>query len=116
MTIKNLLENEELMNNIMEDLDEIPECSEVFYAVWALGHTADDEPTDDEVLIGEFTDPDEAIAFADKATIELVNEMGFREPCAATDFFTIEIETVVADPYGEDGCIMNIGTIYQRVL
>lgn len=116
MNIKELMENEELVNNIVEDLDELPESSEVFYAVWALGHDADNEPTDDEVLVGEFTDPDDAIEFAEKVTLEQVNEMGFGNADTSTAFFTIEVETVVADPDDEDGGTMNVGTIYIRDL
>ena len=116
MNIKELMNNEELVNNIVEDLEDLPEYSEVFYAVWALGHDANNEPTDDEVLVGEFTDPDDAIEFAEKVSLEQVNEMGFGDRCADTTFFTIEVETVVADPDDEDGGTMNIGTIYVRDL
>lgn len=116
MNIKELMDTEELINNIVEDLDELSEDVEVFYSVWALGHDTDNEPTDDEVLVGEFTDPDEAITFAESVTVELIKEMSFGDPCANTAFFTIEVETVVADPDDEDGGTMNIGTIYVRDL
>ena len=115
-TVKDLFENEELMNNIVEDIEDIPADAEVFYAVWALGYDKDKEPTDDEVLVGEFTDPDAAVEQAEKVTIELVNEMGFGEPNPNTAYFSVEVETVVGDPDDEDGGTMNIGTVYQRDL
>jgi hypothetical protein len=116
MTVKNLFENEELMEAIVEDIEDIPEDTEVFYAVFALGYDAEDEYTDDEVLIGEFTDPDEAVACAEKATIEQINELGFGKPDPNTAYFSIEVETVIADHDDEDGGTMNIGTIYSRDL
>ena len=116
MNVKELFENEELMNNLVEDIDDIPEDTEVFYTVFALGYTADDECTDDEVLIGEFTDPDDAVKCADAATIDVIKELGYGEMDDTTAYFSIEVETVVADPEDEDGGTMNIGTVYQRDL
>ena len=115
-TVKELFENEELMNNIVEDLDDIPEDTEVCYEVWALGYTADEDCTEDEVLIGEFTDPDEAVACAEKATIEQINELGFGKPDPTTAYFSIEVETVIEDSDDEDGGTMNLGTVYSREL
>jgi hypothetical protein len=114
MNVKELFENEELMDSIVADIEDIPEDSEVTYEVWALGYDVDDDCTDDEVLIGEFTDPDEAVACAEKATIEQINELGFGKPDPTTAYFSIEVETVVEDP--EDEGTMNIGTIYSRDL
>ena len=116
MTIKDLYEDEELMDSLVEDIEDIPEDTEVFYTVFALGYTADDMCTDDEVLIGEFTDPDEAVKCAEAATLELIKEFGFGEMDEATAYFSIEVETVVADPDDEDGGTMNIGTIHRRDL
>lgn len=115
-TIKDLYENEELMENIVEDLDDLPEETEVFYSVWALGHDKNNDPTDDEVLVGEFTDPDAAVEYARNLTLEQVNELGFGEPCVNTVFFTVEVETVVGDPYDEDGGTVNLGTVFARDL
>jgi hypothetical protein len=115
-TVKDLFENEELMNNIVEDIEDIPEDTEVFYAVWALGCNSEADPTDDEVLVGEFTDPDAAVEYAKQVTFETINEMGFGEPDPDTVYFSIDVETVVGNPDDEDGGTMNIGTIYQRDL
>ena len=115
-TVKELFENEELMNNIVEDIEDIPEDAEVFYAVWALGCDTYGHYTNDEVLVGEFLDPDVAVKYADDVTIDLIKEMGFGQPDRDSVYFAIEVETVIADPDNEDGGTINIGTIYSREL
>jgi hypothetical protein len=115
-TVKDLFENEELMNTIVEDIEDLPEDTEVFYAIWALGYDANNEPTKDEVLVGEFTNPDDAVEYAKALTIKTVNEMGFGEPDPNTTYFSIDVETVVGDPDDEDGGTMNIGTIFKKEL
>lgn len=115
-TIKDLYNNEELLNNILEDIDDIPEDAEVLYAVWALGYNKDDDITDTEVLVGEFTNPDEAVACAENLTIKAIDELGYEKPDNDTAYFSVEVETVVGDPDDEDGGTMNIGTVYQRNL
>ena len=116
MTIKDLFENEELMNNIVEDIDDIPEDAEVLYSVWAVGYDSGDEPTNVEFLLGEFDNPDGAVAHAKQVTAtEMVNELGLVN-MGDTAYFTIEVETVVGNPDDEDGGTMNIGTIYHREL
>ncbi len=116
MTVKDLFENEELMKNIVEDIEEIPEDAEVLYSVWALGYTYDEERLDAETLVGEFDNPDEAVTCAKKVSFETLREAGYEEPDEDTVYFSIEVETVVGDPDDEDGGTMNIGTIYQRDL
>ncbi len=114
MNVKELFENEELMNNIVEDIEDIPEDSEVTYEVWALGYNDEDEPTDTEVLAMEFTDPAAAVAYAKKLTVEDLDEIGYEYLDKSTMYFSVEVETVVDDP--DDEGTMNIGTIYQRDL
>ena len=115
-TVKELMEDKDLMKGIVEDLEDFDEDSPVTYAVWAIGYTADSEITDADMFIGEFTDPDEAVACAEKVTIEQINELCFGKPDPNTAYFSIEVETVIADPDDEDGGTMNIGTIYSRDL
>lgn len=112
MNVKELFENEELMNNLVEDIEDIPEDSEVTYEVWALGYTADEECNDDEVLVGEFTNVDEAIKCAESVTLDKIRELGYGEADPTTAYFSIEVETVVEDPE-EDGTV-NLGTVYNR--
>jgi hypothetical protein len=116
MNVKELLENEELMESIVEDIEDFPEDSEVSYEVWALGYTCDEEMTDAEILVGEFNDPDAAIACAEKVSFKSLREAGYEEPDEETVYFSIEVETVVEDPEDEDGGTMNIGSIYSREL
>lgn len=114
MNVKDLFENKELMNNIVEDIEDIPEDTEVTYEVWALSRTDCGESTEEDVLLGEFADPDMAIACAEAATLDQVKkELGYRGPKPDTAYFSIEVETVVLDPDDEDFGTMNIGTIYS---
>lgn len=114
MNVKELFENEELMDSIVEDIEDIPEDSEVTYEVWALGYNDEDEPTDTEVLVGEFDNPDEAVACAEKVTVAALDEIGYENLDKSTTYFSIEVETVVED--AEDEGTMNVGSIYQRDL
>jgi hypothetical protein len=114
MTIKELFENEELMNNIVEDIEDIPEDSEVSYEVWAIGYDADDAVTDVEVLVDEFENINAAIARAQELTLTEIKELC--QDCSEFDevaYMSIEVETVAED---EDGEFFNIGTIYSRDL
>ena len=118
MNVKELLENEELMNNIVEDIEEVPEDSEVTYEVWALGYAEDDTCTGSELLIGEFDDPDEAVECAKNFDfVDFSGLINFEHE--AEQFFgrvarfSIEVETVVNDSV--DGS-MNIGTVYRKDL
>jgi len=114
MNIKELFENEELMENIVEDIEDIPEDTKVTYEVWALGYTCAEEMTDAEILVGEFDDPDAAIACAEKVSFKSLREAGYEEPDEETVYFSIEVETVVEDP--EDEGTINLGSVYQREL
>lgn len=116
MNVKELFENEELMNNIVEDLDDIPEDAEVRYEVWALGSDLEYEPTEDEYLIGEFDNPDEAIKCAEEFTKETFYAEYEKPTDPNTFHLSIEVETVVEDPEDEDGGTMNIGTVFQKTI
>ena len=114
MNVKELFENEELMNSIVEDIEDIPKDSIVSYEVWALGYTATEDCTDDGILIGEFANPDEAIKFADNITLETINELSGDKYNNDTAYFSVEVETVVEDPDDDDFGTVNIGSIYVR--
>lgn len=113
MTIKDMLNNEELMDSVVEDLGDFPEDSTVGYEVWALGYDENDEITDTEILIAEYADPDKAIEHAKRVTLQTLNEMDYEKPIADVAYFSIEVETVVEDLDSEDGETINIGTIYH---
>jgi hypothetical protein len=114
MTIKELQNNEELIKNIVEDIDEIPEDSEVSYEVWVIGYDADDAVTDVEVLVDEFENINAAVARAQELTLTEIKELC--KDCSEFDevaYISIEVETVAED---EDGEFFNIGTTYNREL
>ena len=43
MTIKDIKNNEELLNSFVEDIDDFDEITEVVYEVWAFGYDENDE-------------------------------------------------------------------------
>ena len=105
--IRDLINDEELVQYIAEDISDISEDTPVTYEVWALGKTINGETTDNEILLGEFSDPDEAIAKAKEISADDITE---KYPDVAC--FSIEVETVINDEEGT----MNVGTIYKRAL
>ena len=117
-TIKELMENEELVQHITEDLEDFDDNASVTYAVWAIGYDGKSAITDSDMLIGEFTDPDQAVEKAKALTLadivhQASEEFDGSEPANNVAFISIEVETVVDD--GEEGT-MNVGTIYKREL
>lgn len=117
-TLKEVMENKDLVKFIAEDLDEIPEDTEVTYELWAIGYNADGAVTDTEMFIAEFKDPDAAIEFAQKVTMADIVHQAAEEhdgstPAENVTYISLEVETVVDED--EDGT-MNIGTIYKREL
>ena len=118
LTLKEVMENKDLAKFIAEDLDEIPEDTEVTYELWAIGYNADGAVTDTEMFIAEFKDPDAAIEFAKKVTMADIVHQAAEEhdgstPAENVTYISLEVETVVDED--EDGT-MNIGTIYKREL
>lgn len=119
MNVKELFENEELMNNIVEDIEDIPEDSEVTYEVWALGYDKEDNITDVEFCLESFDTLDSAFTYLKSLTLEDV----FMNYCTCHDdttnedlvdvaYFTLEIETVANTFEGTT----NLGTACQRDL
>ena len=115
-TIKDLMNNEELLKHVTEDLEDFDADSEVSYEVWAIGYDSDDDITDVEVLLYDSVNPDEAVQFAKNLTLaeilhKVSEETGNNDFRFDTAYFSIEVETVVED---EDDCTMNIGTVYKK--
>ena len=114
--VKDLMNNEELMQYIIEDLEDFPEGSPVTYEVWALGYNHLDELTDSELLLATFKDPDKAVEYAKQLTLaDIVYKASEEdtdiEQADDIDYISVEVETVVEDD--EDGT-MNVGTIYKK--
>lgn len=117
-TIKTLSEDKDLMKYVTEDLEDFNEETPVTYEVWAIGYTADDEVTDTDMLIGEFTDPDQAVEKAKAITLadivhQAADEHDGSEPADDVAYISIEVETVVDD---EEEGTMNVGTVYKRTI
>lgn len=119
MNTKELITNEELVNNIAEGLEDFTQGSEAKYDLWVVGRDCKNEATA-ELFIYEFDTPEDAVAKAESVDIKFVEEQ-LEQPvlyyCDENniDHFSVEIETVVPDPEEEDSFI-NIGTIYRRDL
>lgn len=117
-TIKTLSEDKDLMKYVTEDLEDFNEETPVTYEVWAIGYTADNKITDTDMLIGDFTDPDQAVEKAKTVTLadivhQAAEEHDGSEPADDVAYISIEVETVVDD---EEEGTMNVGTIYKREL
>jgi hypothetical protein len=89
------------------------------YEVWALGYNDENEITDCELLLADFKDAADAVAFAEKADIDLclqaVANLDNPENFADVVYFQIEIQTVVPCVNEEDGT-ENIASIYERII
>lgn len=118
--VKDLMNNEELMQYIIEDLEDFPEGSPVTYEVWALGYNHLDELTDSELLLATFEDPDKAVEYAKQLTLaDIVYKASEEdtdiEQADNIDYISVEVETVLSDPNDEFvGGTINIGSIYKK--
>jgi hypothetical protein len=97
--IKDLMNNEELMQHIVEDLEDFDDCAPVTYEVWTIGYNEADVVNGTDMLIGEFDDPDEAIKCATNLTLadiihQAAEEDNGKEPTTHTSYISIEVETV----------------------
>lgn len=118
--VLNLL-TDETVNEVLQSISELPEDSTPTYEVWALGYDEDAELTDIEILLGEYTNPDDAIQFAATVCLSNIKEQfkedgGNEESLEKVACFSVEVETVVEDKDDEDGGTMNIGTVYARTV
>ena len=98
----------------LDELEDFEANEEITYLVCALGYTKDDNPTDCEVYLEEFEDPAEAIAFAKTVSLGKLLQYAAeqRVDISDTDYFSLEVETVVECEDPEDGT-ENIDTIWE---
>jgi hypothetical protein len=110
-TIKDLLNNEEIVRHIVEDLDDFAENAPVTYEVWAIGYDSEDSVTEAESFFASFDDPDEAIEYARRITLSDIIHMtsGEIETEFEISYISVEVETVVE----EDEESYNVGTIFK---
>ena len=107
--------NENVKDNFdIEELEDFEANEEITYLVCALGYDEDDEPTDCEVYLKEFADPDEAIAFAKEVDLAVLLQFAAEQKADITEtaYFSLEVETVVECEDPEDGT-ENIDTIWE---
>lgn len=111
-----MLNNETIKENFdVEEIEDFEVNEEITYLVCALGYNEDDEPTDCEVYLKEFEDPEEAIAYAKTVDLAAILQHGIDQvqTLSETAYFSLEVETVVECEDPEDGT-ENIDTVYQR--
>jgi hypothetical protein len=112
--------NENLIEDLdldLEELDDFEANEEITYLVCALGYNDKDEPTDCEIYLEEFELPDEAIAFAKSVSLGVLLQYAAeqRADITETNYFSLEVETVVECEDPEDGT-ENIDTIWETQL
>lgn len=118
--VKDLMNNEELMQHIIEDLEDFPEGSPITYEVWALGYDRFEATTDAELLLATFEDPDKAVEYAKQITLaDIVHKASEEdtdmEHTINVDHISVEVETVLSDPNDEFvGGTINVGSIYKK--
>ena len=106
----------EMVNQLVEDIDEIPEDCRGTYVVWAVGLDEDGNTTSAEMVLAVFECPDQAVHYAKNITLADIVNLAAADDCdcevaANAHAISVEIETVVND---EDGCAMSIGTVYKK--
>lgn len=118
--VKDLMNNEELMQYIIEDLEDFHEGSPVTYEVWALGYNHLNEITDSELLLATFEDPDKAVEYAKQITLADIiykaseEDTDIEQPDDVA-YISVEVETVLSDPNDEFvGGTINVGSIYKK--
>ena len=108
----------EMVNQLVCDIDEITEDSNPVYEVWAIGYDENNAVTDAEMLIKEFSDPDEAVKYAQQLTLADIVHMSAEEdngvpPTGEVEYISVEVETVITDFEGDS---MNVGTVFKKEL
>ena len=100
-------------------IDNFEVNEEVCYEVWALGYSDNNEITDCEILLGEFSDFGEAINYAkNTVTLEVCLEQLAKENNVETftegvTYFCIEVQTVIPTA---DGGTENIDTAWHKII
>jgi hypothetical protein len=106
----------DIIDKLVEEID-LPDDVPVMYEVWAIGYDEEECPTDAELLIGTFEDPDAAVSFARDTAVSdilgLAEDEDYTGFNVSTHTIHVEVETVISD---EENCTLNIGTVYKKTL
>ncbi len=101
----------DIVDQLVNDIEDIPEDTSVVYEVWAIGHDEEDCLTGAELLLATFEDPDPAVEYAKAVSLADVVNLAADDNCEVTataHSISIEVETVVPDDFG------NVGTVYRK--
>lgn len=98
----NPMDDEELVTPLAEELGDFDETAKVTYDVWAVGYDRNNEPTNSEVLMDSFEDPDKAVEYAKQLTLsdivyradEVASDV---EPTNEIAYISVEVETAIDD-------------------
>lgn len=95
------------------DLDSVEdfEAKPAKYQVWALGYDADQNITDYEQLLGEFTDPELAVKYANKVVNDIDNTDQLKLS-ANVEYVEVLVETVV----DIEGMEVNVGNLFDDTI
>ena len=115
MNTKDLITNQEIVNNIADSLEDFPQGSSAKYELWVIGYNLDDKPVS-ELFIYTFDTPEEALNKAETIDFKFIEE---QTEMSITDYYlsnnleriSVEVETTV-----EDIDELSAGTIYKREL
>jgi hypothetical protein len=114
MTLKDLQNNEELLNSIVEDLEDFDENTEVVYEVWAFGYDENNEITDAELCLFNSTDPEEAVNYAKTVELADIIHQAGNGPCSSNKVFRIAVGVETVVPIDDD--LVNVGTVYSKTV
>ena len=97
----------ELDLDSVEDFDAKP----AKYQVWVLGYDADQNITDYEQLLGEFTDPELAVKYANKVTGDINSSEQTGLPTEVV-YLEVLVETVV----DVEDIETNVGNLFDETI
>lgn len=101
------MENDNLPFDDIDELEDF-DVKSAKYQVWVFKYDKDQNILDDNLLIGEFEEPDAAITKAKELVINLKALMNMVTP--ESYYLQVEVETVVDVDGGEE----NVATIFQE--
>lgn len=105
-----------IVKELIDEIDNISEETQVTYEVWGIGYDSEDCVTDAEFLFKTFDKPEDAVEYAKSLTFSDVVQLSAEDnPDLELEYevayISIEVETVIDD---EDEGTMNVGTIFRK--
>ena len=104
-----------IIKELIDEIDNISEETQVAYEVWAMGYDEHGSVTDTEILLKTFIEPEDAVTYAKNITLaDIVFQTADdnnREANPDIFYISVEVETVVAT---DDDGLINAGTIFKK--